>query len=115
MPFSIIFSVYRKPGMSIADFKDHYEKRHIPLIRSLAGYDFPAVHTRGYLRGSDITKASSDNAEVGPTGSTPARILVGTQSDFDYDVVGEWIFEKENAFQACFAKLGVCRRRRALS
>ena len=103
MPFSILFFVHRKPGTSIADFQNHYENRHIPLIRSLAGHHFPTFHIRRYLRGSDITKDSSDNSEAV---STPAHVLVGTQSDFDYDVVGEWIFENESAFEACFAKLG---------
>jgi len=31
--------LFRKPGMSVEDFRDHYETRHVPLVKSLMGDD----------------------------------------------------------------------------
>jgi uncharacterized protein (TIGR02118 family) len=69
----------RKSGMSHAQFVDYYERRHVPLILSIA----PQVC--GYRRNFLL----SDGA-ITPPGSAP----------FEYDVVTELWYPDEAAYQA---------------
>jgi hypothetical protein len=50
MVFSIIIFSYRKSGTTPEQFKTYYERSHIPLVRELAGDDFPLSHTRYYVQ-----------------------------------------------------------------
>lgn len=49
MVYSVILHVPRKPGLSPEDFKHHWEKIHVPLLKQLVGHDFPLSHTRHYI------------------------------------------------------------------
>lgn len=42
--------IHRKPGLTTAEFRHHYENVHVPLIKSLAGSLFPLSHTRRYTQ-----------------------------------------------------------------
>ena len=84
--FKIVVFVTRKPGLSPADFKDHYENKHVPLIRSLAGPIFPISHTRHYLARDPV------NPEHPPV------FVYGDPKGFDYDAIVEVAFESEAAF-----------------
>ncbi|OLN94351.1 hypothetical protein CCHL11_02945 [Colletotrichum chlorophyti] len=85
MTFKTLIFAHRLPGVSPAEFKDHYDNFHIPMVRDMTGALFPLTHTRQYIR----------RVEDGT-----ARVLVGSQEDFDYDVVAEMVFEDEAAFGA---------------
>src|SRR4051812_38094370 len=91
MAFRILIKVYRKPGMSPQEFQSHYEDNHVPLIKSLAGPQFPLSHTRRYIQRS--SDAVSNYAAI---------ILSGTQEDFDYDALTEMAFEDEATLQSFF-------------
>ncbi|KAI2617295.1 EthD domain-containing protein [Hypomontagnella submonticulosa] len=98
MPFVIIFFATRKPGVTPEQFKTHYEDIHMPLLREIAGPHFPLTHTRRYIqRSPGVAEGTTLNA------TTPAQVLVGTQADFDYDVVVELTFEDAATFQAFMA------------
>lgn len=98
MPYIVLIFAHRKPGLSPAEFKSHYESSHVPLVQSLAGPLFPRSHTRRYIqRVQGSTEGSTDNA------SHPAVVLVGTPADFEYDAFAELVFDDETAFQAFFA------------
>lgn len=93
MPYTILIFAYRKPGLSPAEFKSHYETRHIPLLASHAGPLFPITHTRHYIQ----------RTEHGP--DYAATVLVGTQADFGYDAFAELVFEDEGKFRAFFGRV----------
>lgn len=93
MPYSVLIFAYRKPALSPAQFRAHYESSHLPLVESLAGPLFPRTHTRHYLQ----------RADHGP--DYAATVLVGTQADFAYDALAELVFDDEAAFQAFFARV----------
>ena len=105
MVFTVLVFAFRKPGLSPADFKTHYETRHVPLLKSLAGQDFPKSHVRRYLQRSELESPPPTAAVDDTSAKYPATVMVGTQNDFGYDAFGELIFENEAAFQAFFAKV----------
>lgn len=76
--------------MSPSDFTHHY---HMPLLESLAGSDFPKSHARRYIQQTE-DKESSPSAR----NQYPAAVLLGSQTDFEYDAITELIFESEKAF-----------------
>lgn len=82
MSLKAFIYAYRKPGLSLEDFKKHYEN-HAELVKHISGEHFPLVHKRTYI--------ARNTAEVAPEGAsernalTPATVLVGKQSDFDFD------------------------------
>lgn len=102
MPIKALIYAYRKPGLTPTDFKTHYEA-HVTLLKSLAGDDFPLSHKRHYV--------SRANVETAPEGAstrnalTPATVLVGQQSDFDFDAYAEVTFADQAAFEAFSAKV----------
>jgi hypothetical protein len=49
MTYSVILHVPRKPGISSDEFKHHWENTHVPLVKSLVGYEFPLAYTRHYV------------------------------------------------------------------
>lgn len=84
--FSIVVFVTRKPGLSPAEFKDHYENKHVPLLQSLAGPTFPISHTRHYLARDPV------NPEHPPV------FVYGDPDGFTYDAMVEVRFENQVAF-----------------
>lgn len=98
MPYIFLVFAHRKPGLSPAEFKSHYESKHLPLIQTLTGSLFPKSHKRCYIqRVQGPIEGGADNA------NHPAMVLVGTPADFEYDVCAEVVFDDEAAFQAFFA------------
>ena len=78
--FKILLLMKRRPGMSVEDFRDYYENRHVPLALK---YDGGAMtrYVRRYLE-------PQPNAEL------------GTNAELPYDVISELWFEDETAFRA---------------
>jgi pyoverdine/dityrosine biosynthesis protein Dit1 len=91
MTFRILIKVYRKSDMTPEGFQSHYEDTHMPLVKSLAGSQFPLSRTRRYIQCS--SDAVSNYAAV---------ILSGTQENFDYDALTEMVFEDEVTLQSFF-------------
>ena len=98
MPFTIVIYSWRKPGLSPAEFKDHYEHGHVPLVQYLTGPLFPLSHTRHYIQRTPGETASTDSTNV----AHPANVFVGSPSDFEYDAFAELVFEDVTKFQAFF-------------
>lgn len=61
MPYTVLLLIHRKPGLSAAEFKHHYENVHVPLMKSLAGPLFPLSHTRRYTQRADEDHVAADN------------------------------------------------------
>lgn len=86
-PFTLVVFVTRKPGLSPAEFKDHYENKHVPLLQSLAGPTFPISHTRHYLARDSV------NPEHPPV------FVYGDSEAFTYDAIVEVRFENQAGLQ----------------
>ena len=83
--FKVFGFLTKRAGMETRDFIDYYEKRHIPLICSLA--PTPIVYKRRYLMRDE--KLTTGGGEV------------------DFDVMTELVFPDRPAFLAWMARLSV--------
>lgn len=82
--YKILLFMKRKPGMSVAAFRDYYENRHAPLARKYASGI--SRYVRRYLD-------PQDHPETGPGG------------EFPFDVITELWFEDEAVFKGTLAYL----------
>lgn len=89
MPFTMVFFVTRKPGLSPEEFKNYYETEHQPLGKRLAGDLWPESHTRHYI---------ARNPGSGHEPNAP-WILAGNSSDFDWDAMVRLDFKNEGHFK----------------
>ncbi|KAI1113886.1 EthD domain-containing protein [Nemania sp. NC0429] len=105
MPYSALVFVYRKAGTTPEQFKAYYDEIHVPLLLELTGSTFPLAHKRHYIQRQSGQKQDDQDTARNPT--TPATVHVGTQEDFDYDVIVELTFEDESAYHTFF---GVMRQ-----
>jgi len=88
MPYSVLIFGIRKAGLSPEEFKDYYENKHIPLLKSLLGDQFAKSHTRYYITSGAIAQ--------------PAFIM-GQPSDLPWDVVAALNFADEEHLKRCAA------------
>lgn len=102
MTFQVLIYAHRLPGVSPEDFKKHYEV-HIDLFKRLMGEDFPLSHRRVYLQRSTVDTAPEGASARNAT--TPATVIVGQQSDYDYDCLAEMTFADRASWEACIAKV----------
>ena len=102
MSVKVFIYAYRKPGLPLEEFKTHYEA-HVELIKRLTGDDFPLSHKRSYIARNTVDVAAEGASERNPL--TPATVIVGQQSDFDFDAYAELTFTDQPAFHAFAAKI----------
>ena len=82
----------RRQDLTPAQFRDHYENVHIPLMRNLTGDTFPLSHERHYV------------ARARDGGSFPAAVLPGGDpAAFDYDAVAVLTYRDRAHFDANWA------------
>jgi hypothetical protein len=89
MPITALIYAYRKPGLSPEDFQKHYEA-HVELLKKLVGDKFPLSHKRNYIARTAVTTPPDDATTHNAL--TPATILRGQQTDFDFDAYAELTF-----------------------
>ena len=106
MSVRVIIYAYRKPGLDLQTFKERYEA-HIQLVKRLSGDDFPLSHKRMYIARTTIEdpQAGENNKNSTRNALTPATVLVGQQTDFDFDAYAELTFADQAAFQTFSAKV----------
>lgn len=102
MFLKVVIYAFRKPGIPLEEFKKHYEA-HVDLVKRLSGDDFPLSHKRSYIARSTV-EAPPEGATT-RNATTPASVIVGQQSDFDFDAYAELTFADQTAFQAFGAKI----------
>jgi hypothetical protein len=102
MSVRVFIYAYRKPGISLEEFKRRYEA-HVELVKRISGEDFPLSHKRSYVARSTV-EARPEGATM-RNATTPATVLVGQQPDFDFDAYAELTFADEAAFRAFGAKV----------
>lgn len=100
MTAKVFIVAYRKPGISPEGFKTHYEA-HIANLKKLAGDTFPLSHKRNYIaRTATVVEGATER-----NATTPAVVIAGQQSDFDFDAQAELTFASQEALQAFVAKV----------
>ncbi|KAF2122410.1 EthD domain-containing protein [Lophiotrema nucula] len=106
MVYPLVLFVARKLKVSPAEFREHWENKHVPLSKSIASRTFPLSHTRRYIgRGGDgITAKAGVSTGIGTTSDTPA-VLVGRPEEIEWDGYAELTFRDELHFQQFFAKV----------
>lgn len=105
MSVRVLIYAYRKPGLSLEDFKKHYEE-HVNLIKRLTGDDFPLSHKRHYIARNVVSSEDSKTITVTErNATTPAIVFAGEQSDFDFDAYAELTFASQEALQIFIAKV----------
>ncbi len=82
MAWKILLFMKRKPGMSMAEFRDYYENHHVPLAMANSGGQGGGIvrYVRRYL--DPLPHAES-----------------GTCAELPYDVVSELWFDDEAVFR----------------
>lgn len=106
MSYKVLFLAYRKPGITPAQFRAHYEQNHMAKIKEMSGQHFSLTHVRRYIHRTSIDPANTNNDEASErNSSTPATVLSGSQADFDYDALVEMTFENEEAFKTFYGIL----------
>lgn len=103
MTFIVSFVTGRKQGLSLAQFKNHYESKHVPLLQNLTGDLFPNSHTRYYIHRTSV----AEDLAGGTSGNSNhlATVLLGDQADFDHDAFAVLIFKNKSAFEALHARM----------
>jgi EthD domain-containing protein len=81
--FTVFGFLTKKDGLSMREFIDHYENKHVPLICNSA--PVPLVYKRRYL--------------------TPDDRLTIEGGEIDFDVMTELVFADRSAFEAWMAQL----------
>jgi len=102
MPYTLVAYLCRNPTMSPAEFRDHYENKHMPLLLSLTGPVFPTTHTRHYLTRTPKDPSSSDITNA----NYVVTVYDGKPEDLDYDVYAELVFESIEKWGAFAQRLG---------
>lgn len=82
--------VCRKPGTTPEEFRQHYENKHISLMRKISGDLFPVSHIRRYLNRRPTER---------PGQETPDSLLVGSPDSFAFDAIAEITYRDMEHFQ----------------
>ncbi|PYH95681.1 hypothetical protein BO71DRAFT_482719 [Aspergillus ellipticus CBS 707.79] len=108
MTITLLLLGYRTPSISPETFQTHLES-HVALIQSLAGDAFPLSHRRSYIARTTIIPTPDDvPASISTSvrnATTPAVVILGQQSDFEFDSVAELTFEDQAALERFQARV----------
>jgi hypothetical protein len=91
--YKVIWMLRRKPGISFAQFRDHYESSHAVLGETYFGH-LMLSYTRNY---------NVPLPTPGPAASPIERAIAAKQSS--YDCITEWVLRNEQALTEVFALL----------
>lgn len=96
MTYTVIAKLRRKPGITPAEFRTHYDTIHIPLLKSLVGPAFPLSHTRNYVPRKSNTEReepTSNDVYRDAQEETPADLHRGSPADVPYDALTVMVWE----------------------
>jgi hypothetical protein len=106
MPYGVIIHCSRKAGLGLEEFKDYYENKHVPLVKSLIGDLFPKSNVRHHIARQPAT-SEQPNAPF---------MLLGQPSDASWDAITVLTFEDEQHFKKCmevFSEEEIAKKLRA--
>lgn len=101
MTYTVMAHIRRKEEITPVEFRQHYDKAHVPLLKSLVSPASPLSHTRNYVTrnpkpavAADLVPGSEDaNKDFAPV------ICTGEQStDIDHDLVTVMVWDGKAAF-----------------
>lgn len=107
MTYTITALIYRKPGLTPAEFRTHYDTVHVPLLKSLVGESFPITHTRNYVMrthadapsdGSAPKRSPTPSAQNSASDDWLPTLYKGQPSDFPFDSVTVMVWENKAVF-----------------
>ncbi|EPS31456.1 hypothetical protein POX_h09741 [Penicillium oxalicum] len=104
MTYKVLVYAHRLPGVSPELFKQRYEA-HIDLFKRLVGDAFPLSHRRVYIARTRTDTTPQDASPVCHNANTPATVIVGQQSDYDYDCLAEMTFADQTSWEACVERV----------
>ena len=81
----VVLLMKRKAGLSLAEFKDYYERNHVPLSKRLLG-DYMLDYRRNYRSGGIATEVTD------------------APGDSDFDVITEIWYADQAAMEAMWAR-----------
>lgn len=94
MPYTLVLLVTRKAGLTPTEFKNHWESIHIPLLKAIAGNDFPLSHTRHY------TEHKSDTSSWYP----PETRKFSGPDNFEFDALAVLTFANKAHWERFLVK-----------
>lgn len=106
MGYTVFMFVTRKQGMSLEDFVDHYENKHVPLVLEVLGDQAPVRHTRHYLKRHPIDQGT----EV-----PPPLVFFGDAATIDFDCISIVELRDEAHFQAFNERFANSPRRKDIT
>jgi hypothetical protein len=86
MAYIVFMLITRKEGMTVEQFKDHYENKHVPLVMEAIKDALPISHTRYYLKLNEAAEGK------------PPLVFVGDASTVDYDCITKIELRDEEHF-----------------
>ena len=99
MGFATLLFITRLPTLTPDEFRDYYENKHVPLIRSQAPEEWDQVSTT--VR---FVSYQAQTSESGTITYVP-DILVGEPTFCDFDAVVEYAFADKQYFERFFAAM----------
>ncbi|KAL2211741.1 hypothetical protein CC79DRAFT_1317814 [Sarocladium strictum] len=100
--FQVLMLGRRRQDLTPAEYRDHYENVHIPLMKNLTGDSFPLSHVRHY-----VSRTNDPDAPVDPEDGNlawPADLFMGgDQADFDFDAVAVLTWRDKEHFDENWA------------
>ncbi|KAF2818870.1 hypothetical protein CC86DRAFT_460804 [Ophiobolus disseminans] len=115
MPTSIIAYYTRRPDLSPAEFKNHMERVHVPIIKEVMGPLFPTTFTRRYVErvesgaGDRLGAPAASKKSADPTAPV---VLVGSPSEITWDLMAELEFRDELHLQQGLAMMNAAEGQR---
>jgi hypothetical protein len=108
MPVSVMIFYTRRPDHTPTEFRKHMEDIHVPLVKEVIGVHYPTTYSRKYVErvesgaGDRLGAPAASRKNTDPT--TPV-LLVGSPSEWTWDMIGTLVFRDELHLQQCFAMM----------
>lgn len=87
--YKVLHFIKRKPHLTHAQFRDHFERSHAPMALKFCGHLF-SEYRRNYV---DIAHTGGDSRQAG-SGYGPR--------EWDWDLISEWILPDEAALHEIY-------------
>jgi hypothetical protein len=100
MVYSTLLFITRLPSLTPDEFREYYETKHLPLIRSQAPEEWTDVSTT--IR---FVSYSAQTAEGGKETTYAPNMVVGEAGFCDFDAVVEYSFPDKQYFEKFFGAM----------
>jgi hypothetical protein len=97
MTYTVVALIKRKQGITPAQFREHYDSIHVPLLKALVGSAFPLTHIRNYV--AQTSAGSNSLPEINSCAEDFSPVLIfGDPSAVNYDSITMMTWEDKAAF-----------------